>query len=353
MQRSNASIAAAIFVVMAAVLLFFHGQRIVLTNDEGIILEAAQRMSEGQRLYADFFGYMSPGSYWLHSGVYRIAGVALWTGRMIVILDFAVQCALVFWLTMRFSSSNAAAASRNAAVAAVAAFAGFQIADPSLLTATHRWDSATLALAALCLAVRSVRPSWRGWSWAAVGALEAAAAWCTPSMALVAAVTFAWIVLSRERRRFALPLLGGGAVIGVLGVGILAVNGSLAGFLEQMAWLSRNYSAVNIMPYGSVIGGYAALFEGGSGALDLGVRAILVLGIALPAIVPAAAILLWAGALWRGNVPQENRAPVLLLLAAVGALVITTLPRSDVAHLAFVAAIPAALTAAGIALMMP
>ena len=98
MIRRQNIIAAAIFLAVAALLLALHGQRMVLTNDEGIVLESAQRMAAGGRLYVDFFGYMSPGSYWLQALVFRLLGVALWTGRLIVILDFALQCALVYWL---------------------------------------------------------------------------------------------------------------------------------------------------------------------------------------------------------------------------------------------------------------
>ena len=103
-------IAVAIFAGVAALLLALHGQRMVLTNDEGIVLESAQRMATGGRIYVDFFGYMSPGSYWLQALVFRLLGVALWTGRLIVILDFALQCALVYWLAARLASWRAAAA---------------------------------------------------------------------------------------------------------------------------------------------------------------------------------------------------------------------------------------------------
>ena len=144
MLQRNARIAAAIFLSVAALLLALHGQRMVLTNDEGIVLESAQRMAAGGRIYVDFFGYMSPGSYWLQALVFRLLGVALWTGRLIVILDFALQCALVFWLAARL-------ASWRAATAVTLTFAGFQVADPAFLTSAHRWDSATFALAGLCM----------------------------------------------------------------------------------------------------------------------------------------------------------------------------------------------------------
>src|SRR5271168_5205281 len=144
-----------VFLIAATILLAAHGNRVVSTNDEGMILEPAQRMLAGARPYVDFFGYMSPGSYWLQTAAFRVFGVSLWAGRLIVILDFSVQAALVFWLVARLASWRVAAAT-------ALIFGGFQIADPSFLTSQHRWDSATFALAGLCVAVHAFRKAGRG-----------------------------------------------------------------------------------------------------------------------------------------------------------------------------------------------
>lgn len=332
---ARAKIPICIFAVLVPLLLYFHGQRMVLTNDEGIILDAAQRMVHGQRPYIDFFGYMSPGSYWLQALVFQIGGVALWTGRLIVIADLALQSALVFWLADRL-------ATRKTAIAACLTFTGFQIAEPAFLTAAHRWDSATFAFAALTLAIWALDHSTR-WSWYAVGALFAVAAWCTPSVALVGVVTALWLLLSSERRAHLLGLALGAAAVFLAGVAMLAATGSLGGFLNQMLWLSHNYTAVNVMPYGSIISGYGALFEDTNGALELIIRVILVMCVALPAILPPLSLLCGGVCVWRRQSP--DRAVLLLLLAAVPALVFTTFPRADVGHLAFIAALPYALTA--------
>jgi hypothetical protein len=64
-----------------------------------------------------------------------------------------------------------------------------------------------------------------------------------------------------------------------------------------MLWLQRNYSAVNVMPYGALIGGYASLFEGAGGA-EWVVRLLIVACIAIPAWLPPAAGIYWT-AKWR------------------------------------------------------
>ena len=56
-ERKGARLAvcAAIFVGVAGLLFLFHANRLIVSIDEGILLEAAQRMLRGQRLYLDFF----------------------------------------------------------------------------------------------------------------------------------------------------------------------------------------------------------------------------------------------------------------------------------------------------------
>lgn len=80
---------------------------------------------------------MSPGSYWLQEAAFRLFGISLRAGRVPVIVDFALECALLFWLTARL-------AGRKAGFAAVVLFFAFQAATPESLLARPRMDSAAL-----------------------------------------------------------------------------------------------------------------------------------------------------------------------------------------------------------------
>ncbi|HML16465.1 MAG TPA: glycosyltransferase family 39 protein [Bryobacteraceae bacterium] len=344
MRRSESKIAVVLFLFVAVVLFALDGARVVLTNDEGILLEPAQRVASGARPYVDFFTYMSPGSYWLQAAAFRLFGVSLWTGRLIVVADFALQCALVFWLAARLQSKRAAAM-------IVCMFAGFQVADPAFVTAQHRWDSATLALAGVCLVVDCVLGDASTWRWIASGVLFGAAAWSTPAMALAGGALMLWLLIHREHRRDLLPLSAGVAGISAAAVAGLAATGSFTGFLKQIVWLQKNYSAVNAMPYGSVIGGYPALFAGAAGFSEVWIRAVLVMCIALPAILPVIGVA-GAAAMWKRADSDRRRAIEVLLLAAV-AMVLTVFPRADVFHLAFVAALPYVLAGVAVARLAP
>lgn len=315
-----------VFFGTALFLFWSFGSRLILgTNDEGIYLDAAERILHGQKLYADFFGYMTPGSFWIQALAFRLLGVTQAAGRVPVIFDLALECALIYWLVQRY-------ASRATAIVTTLFFLAFQTADASMVTAQHRWDSGALALASIAICVGS-RRRWL----AASGFLIACAALATPSVALVAMVTLVWL-----RKRAGWYVLGA-SIAGLAAAGALWLGGILPAFLQQLQWLSRNYSSVNVMHYGAIIGGYGALFEGAS-AWELPVRFCVVLCLALPAILPVVALA--GGAVWlRSKVPY--------LLLCVAALVVSTYPRSDVAHLAYVSALPYAVAAILVYRLLP
>lgn len=310
----------------ATALLF--GNRFVLTNDEGIILDSANRMVRGETPYREFFGYMSPGSFWLQAAVFRLFGVTYAMGRVLTLADFSVHCAVLFALVI-------ALAGRRAAILAAGLFFAFQTADPTFLTAQHRWDSSAFSL--LSIALVALAPQSNLLLNAVLpGGLAVFAAWCTPSVALPGIVTLVWL-LFRGRTRF-VAFAASGAVVSLAAAGALAAGGNLRAFLDQLAWLQKNYSTLNVMPYGSVIGGYGALLDGRS-AVELAMQLFLVVGIALPAILPVTAALGWiAQRGWRN-------ANLTYLTAAMIALIATAFPRADLFHLAYVAVLPYALTA--------
>jgi 4-amino-4-deoxy-L-arabinose transferase-like glycosyltransferase len=322
----------AVFLGTALLLLWMFGHRLILgTNDEGIYLDAAERILHGQKPYVDFFGYMSPGSFWMQALAFRLFGVTLAAGRVLVILYIALECALIYWLVERF-------ASRAAGIVTALLFLAFQTADASMITAQHRWDSGAFALASIAICVVASR-RWL----IASGILIACAALATPSVALVALVTLAWLLWPGGQRMRAVWYVLGIAVAGTSAVVALWLTGILPAFLQQLQWLSRNYSSVNVMHYGAIIGGYGTLFEG-AGPWELPFRFGVVFCLALPAVLPVVALaggaVFWAQRKSRGE-PLRTVIPYLVL--CVIALVVSTYPRSDVAHLAYVAALPYAV----------
>jgi dolichyl-phosphate-mannose-protein mannosyltransferase len=324
---------AGVFLGVFILLMAVHASRMQYTNDEGIILEAAQRMASGEKLYIDFFGYMSPGSYYLQAAVFELFGLSMWTARLPVILDFSLQCALIFWLVRRLASSAAAAAG-------TALFVGLLLPTPGLLTAQHRWDSSTLCLLSITLAVQGVFSGRRAW-WLVSGAAIGAAVFVTPTVGVVAAITVIWLALSPARRSYLPAYAAGGIMVGAIGLLALNSAGILTACIRQMMWLRDHYSGVNIMPYGSVIGGYGLLFDDVSGFRYLIVGS-LVLCVALPAILPIFGSAGWIVAKITGRsalLGSEQSVVMTYLVACAIGLVATAYPRPDVMHLTFVSAV--------------
>jgi 4-amino-4-deoxy-L-arabinose transferase-like glycosyltransferase len=343
MKRNDVFYAGIVFAGVFILLLLIDGNRLLFgTSDEGIYLDAAERMLHGQKLYADFFGYISPGVYWVQEGFFRVFGLNMLAGRLPALLYFSSECGMVFWLTARL-------ASRGAAFFVVFLFFAVQSSDLNFLTAQHRWDSGALSLASICLAAHGHFSKSR-WPWIAAGALAVAAAFCTPSMLLVAGATVAWLLIAREMRAQLLPFLAGGTLAAVVLLGSTVASGILLPFIEQMRWLSRNYSTVNAMSYGTTIGGYHDLLAGPLN-LDLIVRALVVLCLALPAILPVTNLAGWTIRLRSVDAPK--RPVIVYLLFCSVALVASTYPRADLMHLAWVASVAYVLGAALFSLALP
>ncbi|MGA2435846.1 MAG: hypothetical protein ABSG25_11230 [Bryobacteraceae bacterium] len=335
-----------VFAAVSLFLLWFYGNRPFFVLDEGILFDAAQRMLLGKRLYADFFGYMSPGSYWLQELALRLFGMSLRSGHAMMAFDFALQCALVLWLTSRI-------ASRAAAWGAAIFFFALQASQPCLLIPYHWWDSVTLSFASAACCLQGFWSARRRW-WIAGGALAAAAAFCTPSIGLIAGVTAVWILYRRDIRRFFGWYSVSGIIVALIALGYMQTTGILSGFVEQMQWLHANYSAVNHAPYGEINGGYRAILRGISGTV-LVFRAGLIVCLAMPAILPilggVGATIALLNRRLRSCLPAD--VPVEYLALCLAAFVASTYPRPNITHLAFVAPFGYVLVAALISWYLP
>jgi 4-amino-4-deoxy-L-arabinose transferase-like glycosyltransferase len=327
-----------VFTGVALLLWFAHGNRLLLgTNDEGIYLEGARRILAGQKPYVDFWASMTPGSFWIQALVFKLFGVTMTAGRLPVILDFSLQCALVYWLTSIL-------ASRMAALATLFLFFGFQTADLSFLTAQHRWDSSAISLAGVALCVQGLRKRKALW-FLASGLTLAASVSVTPSLVLVAGITFIWLAARRELRSFRGWYLCGGIVGGSVILGVLLAQGVFWALAREMQGLIRNYGALNTVPYGAIIGGYSTLFTEAS-IIDWAVRGLIVLGVALPAVLPVISVAGWIAVAVAGRARNENRMVIPYLVLCVAGFAASTYPRPDVMHLAWVVPLAYVMTGA-------
>lgn len=298
----------AVFAVSFGLVWWLAGNRLILTNDEGIFLSHAARIAEGEVLYRDLFGLTGPASYWLLALVFKIFGISIASAHLILAAEIAILTTFVYFIARELSDEASA-------LIGAFLFLILNASDSAMMTNNHRWDADTYAIC-------GVVAIWRGRTFLG-GFLLALSVWATPILAITAVTAMAAAALLNQSPW---RIVAGGAVGAVGGVAALAINGALAGFVQNLLWMRTNYSGVNRMSYGSVIGGYPALFEGASGGLEWAMRAFLIAGLTLPVWLPPL-----CGALLIRN---HDRPRLYFFLCGVS-MIVSVSPRFDVGHLVF------------------
>jgi len=113
---------AAIFGIALVLLWWLAGDVFKFSRDEGIILDGARRIAQGQQPYRDFFVLTGPLTFWIAGALAKLGG-SLRIIRLPMILDTAFLVWAVYWIASRFASRNFSAA---IALAFLAYQPGFQ-----------------------------------------------------------------------------------------------------------------------------------------------------------------------------------------------------------------------------------
>jgi len=217
--------------------------------DEGIVLQAAQRILAGQVPYRDFFSFYTPGSYYAVALVFRIFGSSLAVARTAMALAGAILSVLTYLLARRVCSR---------AIALTLAVLGTLTTLPYRFLVLHNWDSTLWACLALYCAVRVLeKPTWK-WTFA-VGLIASLTVLSEQSkgaglcLGLGMGVLAIWFVDGRKRwlnpaELFAL-IVGFATPIAVTFAYFASQH---AGFimLADWFWPLRHYTQANRVPYG-------------------------------------------------------------------------------------------------------
>jgi hypothetical protein len=333
-----------VFALTASVLFGVCGNLLTLNADEGIYLDGALRVMNGQSPYRDLFVHTGPGTYWLYGAIFRIFGATLSHARLVLICEIAAIITVVFFLTTRLTSYGFGLATTFIVFA-------FLTRDVGMIALNHRWDSSALAFIAVAPAFAALQSGSRKLSLLS-GALAVAAAWCTPTLGVVALVIAAWMLVDRDARNLLPAFLLGMAAVSVVCVGILISERALMPMMDHLLWTRANYSGPNYVPYGWAGTGYGDI-AAGLNVVGWVFFSLLLIVVALPAALPLAT---WAG--WtlyfaiRRISPVREKLILFLLFCSI-ALLISTYPRWDVGHLLYVAPIAYVLAAVLIYRLLP
>src|ERR1019366_6843597 len=125
--------------------------------DEGIILQGAQRILDGQVLYRDFFSFFTPGSYYLLALVFRIFGDSFLVARTALAVIGAGFSPITYLLSRRVCSRQASLLVTGLMTVT---------AVPLRFVVLHNWDSTLLACLGLYCAVRWLESPKSKWAFA-------------------------------------------------------------------------------------------------------------------------------------------------------------------------------------------
>jgi hypothetical protein len=238
----------------------------ILFPDEGITLQGAQRILNGQVLYRDFFTFYTPGSYYWTALRFELLGTSFFAGRVVLLVYGGVISVALYMLARRLCSRW---------VAALTAYLSLVIGLPYRFLVLHNWDSTALTVLALYAVVRWVESSHHAWAFA-TGTLVAMTCLFEQSKGagLVFGLALGSLLLARYGRRSDLfrglslrMLLAGLAWPAIVTLGYFASQHSLYPMLADWIWPLQNYSHVNRLRYGYIpisFEGSATLYASGS-----------------------------------------------------------------------------------------
>jgi 4-amino-4-deoxy-L-arabinose transferase-like glycosyltransferase len=126
--------------------------------DEGIILQGAQRILEGQVLYRDFFSFFTPGSYYFVALLFRLFGDSYLVAHTALALLGAAFAPITYLLARRMCSRQASLLVTGLMTVT---------ALPWRFIVIHNWDSTLWACLALYCAVRLLESPSVPWAFAA------------------------------------------------------------------------------------------------------------------------------------------------------------------------------------------
>jgi hypothetical protein len=136
----------AIFALTFAYLLLFR-RYTAMEPDEGIILQGAQRILQGQVLYRDFFSFFTPGSYYLLALLFKIFGSSMMVARTKLAVEGGFFSVFTYLMARRVCARWSAL---------LTAYLVTITCLPWRFLTLHNWDSTLWACGAIYCAVRWV-----------------------------------------------------------------------------------------------------------------------------------------------------------------------------------------------------
>lgn len=334
--RAERYISALIFLVSLAYLCLFR-RYTTIEPDEGIILEGAHRILNGQVLYRDFFSFYTPGSYYWVALLFKIFGDSFLVARTAIAVMGSIMAAICYLLSRRVCS-------RKAAMIVTALIT--LTALPYRFLVLHNWDSTLLACITLYCAV--CLSESRKSTWAV--SLGSCASFTflfeqSKGAGLCLGLILGFLLLHLRRphtrifnRTHLMWVMGGLAWPMLIVASYFGSQHALQSMLDDWLWPLQHYTLANHVPYGFQNWSDAdrhAIFATGSVIMRV-VKTFVISPMFVVPILPLIAIGLLI--YWKLQLRYHHEAGprasyyVLVTSAFAGLLISVLVVRSDIIH---------------------
>ena len=217
--------------------------------DEGIILQGAQRILDGQVLYRDFFSFFTPGSYYLLALVFRVFGNSYLVAHTLVAIIGALFAPITYLLLRRVCGRQASVLVSTLMVATTV---------PMRFVVLHNWDSTLWACLAVYGTVRFFETSASFWAFTAASFASITALFeQSKGAGLLLGLGLALVIIALHEQRpdilcrsHLIVIAFGLAWPFVITFAYFASQHALGDMLRSWVWPLHHYSAANRVPYG-------------------------------------------------------------------------------------------------------
>ena len=337
-EQSLSELLIASFLFILSLLYLFIFRRFCgIDPDEGIILQGAQRILDGQVLYRDFFSFFTPGSYYLFVLIFRVFGNSYLVAHTALAVIGAALSPVTYLLARRVCSRQACLLITGLMMVT---------AVPWRFVVIHNWDSTLLACLAVYCAVRFLESQSTRWIFAAATFTALTTLFEQSKgggLFLGLGAGFLLIVLIGKRpnlftRERLLAVALGMCWPFLVTAAYFAAHHALPEMLASWFWPLQHYSGANHVPYAyDNLTGQARdrIFASSSAGMRLFGLLIFSSRTWIP-YVPLVAVALMAGLTvrrWRSTLPTADWAYYLLVSSSISGLLLSiVIARADYLH---------------------
>lgn len=217
-------------------------------GDEGTLLHAAERMLRGATLYVDVFEIAPPGGFVLAAAWLKIAGLYLWSARLLALLSIVgIAC---------FTHLACQRASKNVMLSGLLVIAWVVMSQGEWTQVSHHYLTTFFSMIAAWAALNNIEQERSKLQWPLIAGTAAGAAatviqTCGGLVMLAAATAFIY-----RRRRSEIIVYALGCVLVPIGLLIYLIShhALAAAFDDIVVFAAAHYASTQMLPFGTFVG---------------------------------------------------------------------------------------------------